>query len=84
MSSTAEVQPFEPQSLIREAHLKATLKTDKGTEAQFTSWTAEDFTQKGNSIKVEYLLDGKENNVSCVVKVNQKRPTSVVGMNVVL
>lgn len=81
MSSPQATELVDPKSLITEAHVQATLKADKGTKAQLTSWTVEDFTHKGDnyatvvtSVKATFTLHGKENNVSYIVKLNHKRP----------
>lgn len=65
---------------IKEQHIKATLKADKGEKAELLSWTIVDFTDVGDnyatvvtSVKVIYRLRGKEECKSYIVKVNSDK-----------
>ncbi|KAK7082817.1 hypothetical protein SK128_022976 [Halocaridina rubra] len=63
-------------SRILDDHVRATLKADIGIEAELTSWTIEDFTQRGDnfmtcvsSVKISYILQGGNETKSYIVKV---------------
>ncbi|XP_063888968.1 uncharacterized protein LOC135115860 [Scylla paramamosain] len=80
MPETQEPQKT-PQSLVTENLLRATLKADKGDDAEFLSYEVKDFTSKGDnyacvvtSALVRYRQgDQKEKEVSYVAKCNPCR-----------
>nr|XP_045586386.1 uncharacterized protein LOC123748238 isoform X3 [Procambarus clarkii] len=80
MASAGEAGVARPQDNITEAHVKATLTADKGSEADLVSWSVQDFTKKGDnyasvvtSVSVKYFLMGKDQTASYVVKINPQR-----------
>ncbi|XP_045586401.1 uncharacterized protein [Procambarus clarkii] len=84
MASAGDAGAARPQDNITEAHVKAALTADKGNEADFVSWSVKDFTNKGDnyativtSVNVKFLLAGKEQTTSYVVKLNPKRAVEV-------
>ncbi|XP_045586396.1 uncharacterized protein [Procambarus clarkii] len=81
MASAGDAEAVRPQNNITEAHVKAALTADKGSEADLVSWSVKDFTHKGDnyativtSISVKFSLAGQEQTTSYVVKLNPKRP----------
>ena len=66
-----------PHDLILNEHVIETLEKDKGSEAKLLSWSIEDFVKAGDnfatkvtSIKVKALINGNEEDLSYVVKLN--------------
>lgn len=79
MSNAQAVGPVQPQDVITDEDVQKALTTDKGTKAILSSWSVEDFTKPGDnyanivtSVKVKFTLDGREENVSYVVKINSQ------------
>nr|XP_045586398.1 uncharacterized protein LOC123748245 isoform X4 [Procambarus clarkii]XP_045586399.1 uncharacterized protein LOC123748245 isoform X5 [Procambarus clarkii] len=82
MTSAGDAGAARPQNNIKEAHVKAALTADKGSEADLVSWSVKDFTHKGDnyativtSVSVKFSLEGQEQTTSYVVKLNPMRPT---------
>ncbi|XP_045586388.1 uncharacterized protein [Procambarus clarkii] len=80
MASAGDAGDVRPQDNITEAHVKAALTADKGSEANLVSWSIKDFTNKGDnyativtSVSVKFSLAGQEQTTSYVVKLNPKR-----------
>nr|XP_045586384.1 uncharacterized protein LOC123748238 isoform X1 [Procambarus clarkii]XP_045586385.1 uncharacterized protein LOC123748238 isoform X2 [Procambarus clarkii] len=80
MASVGEAKPARPQDNITEAHVKAALTADKGSEADLVSWSVKDFTNKGDnyativtSVSVKFSLAGQERTTSYVAKLNPMR-----------
>nr|XP_045586390.1 uncharacterized protein LOC123748243 [Procambarus clarkii] len=87
MASARDAGAARPQDNITEAHVKAALTADKGSEADLVSWSVKDFTNKGDnyativtSVNVKFSLAGQEQTTSYVVKLNPKR-TVELGMS---
>ncbi|XP_045586392.1 uncharacterized protein [Procambarus clarkii] len=81
MTSPGDAGAARPQDNITEAHVKAALTVDKGSEADLVSWSVKDFTHKGDnyativtSVSVKFSLAGQERTTSYVVKLNPMRP----------
>ncbi|XP_053635501.2 uncharacterized protein [Cherax quadricarinatus] len=79
MSSVEESELVRLQDNITEAHVKAALTADEGSEAKLISWSVEDFTNKGDnyativtSVSVKFSLLGKKQSSSYVVKLLPK------------
>nr|XP_053635499.1 uncharacterized protein LOC128690800 [Cherax quadricarinatus] len=79
MSSVEESELVRLQNNITEAHVKAALTADKGSDAKLISWSIEDFTNKGDnyativtSVSVKFSLLGKKQSSSYVVKLLPK------------
>ncbi|XP_045586389.1 uncharacterized protein [Procambarus clarkii] len=80
MASAGDAEAARPQENITEAHVKAALTADKGSEADLVSWSVKDFTNKGDnyatvvtSVSVKFSLAGQEQTTSYAVKLNPNR-----------
>ncbi|XP_042218372.1 uncharacterized protein LOC121863698 [Homarus americanus] len=80
MATTETTKSAGPQNNITETYVEKVLKADKGNDAQLTSWSIKDFTQKGDnyatvvtSVSVNFSLHGQNQSVSYVVKINPQR-----------
>ena len=74
------VEKKTPHDLVNEVDVAIALKNDKGPDATLKSFVIKDFTAKGDnyacvvsSVVVTYEDDGKDKNVSYVVKLNPCR-----------
>ncbi|KAG7164309.1 putative Ecdysteroid kinase-containing protein 8, partial [Homarus americanus] len=79
-ATTETTKSAGPQNNITETYVEKVLKADKGNDAQLTSWSIKDFTQKGDnyatvvtSVSVNFSLHGQNQSVSYVVKINPQR-----------
>ncbi|XP_068229655.1 uncharacterized protein [Palaemon carinicauda] len=80
VGDTSDDDLVEPKSLITEDDVKETLLSDKGEEAELSSWEVVDFTKEGDnystfvtSIQVTYFMNDEELQVSYITKVNPCR-----------
>ncbi|XP_042221401.1 uncharacterized protein LOC121865911, partial [Homarus americanus] len=80
VATTETTKSAGPQNNITETYVEKVLKADKGNDAQLTSWSIKDFTQKGDnyatvvtSVSVNFSLHGQNQSVSYVVKINPQR-----------
>ncbi|XP_045586381.2 uncharacterized kinase-like protein D1044.1 [Procambarus clarkii] len=85
MASAGGSGAVRPQDNITEAHVKAALTADKGSEADLVSWSVKDFTHKGDnyitivtSVSVKFTLAGRESTSSYVIKLKPQMPPGEV------